>query len=73
MVVNLTPEQKSLLSQIAARVGKGPEQVAQDALARVLEDEAQFTRAVLKGFASLDSGGSVEHEEVGARIERMFS
>jgi len=71
-MVNLTPEE-SLLSQIAARAGKDPEQAVPDALTRVLEDEVQFTRAVLKGFASLDAGRFVEHEEIGARIERRFS
>jgi predicted transcriptional regulator len=73
MVVHLTPEQENLLSQMAARAGKVPEQVVQDALTRALEDEAEFTEAVLKGFASLDAGRFIEHEEIGARIERMFS
>jgi predicted transcriptional regulator len=71
-MVNLTPEE-SLLSQIAARAGKGPEQLVQDALTPVLEDEAQFTQAVLKGFSSLDAGRFVEHEEIGAPIERRSS
>jgi len=73
MVVHLTSEQENALSRMAARAGKTPEQIVQDALTHVLEDEAQFTEAVLRGFASLDAGRFVEHGEIDARIEgRLF-
>lgn len=73
MVVNLTPDQESLLSRLAERTGKDAEQVVQETVTRLLENEANFIKAVEQGFASLDRGEYVEHEEVGTRIERLFS
>jgi predicted transcriptional regulator len=72
MVVNLTPAQEAQLARIASRSGKVPEQVVQDAVALMIEPDAGFAEAVEKGFASLDRGEFVEHEDVGARIERLF-
>jgi predicted transcriptional regulator len=39
---------------------------------QMLESEARFAEGVQTGFASLDRGEYVEHEEVGARIERLL-
>ncbi len=72
MVINLTPEQESKLSRIASRSDKVPEQLLQEAAVLMIEYDANFAAAVEKGFASLDRGVFVEHEEVGARIERLF-
>ena len=72
MEVHWTPEQHARLIQLASRTGKDAEQVVREAVDRVLEDEARFSEAVRKGSASLDRGEHVEHEEVGARIERLL-
>ncbi|MDP8980042.1 MAG: hypothetical protein M3O35_05555 [Acidobacteriota bacterium] len=72
MEVSLTPEQHARLTQLAKRVGKNAEQVIRDAVDRRLEDEARFDEAVRQGFASLDRGDYVGHDEVGTRIERLL-
>ena len=72
MEVHLTPEQQGRLIQLASRTGKDAEQVVLEAVDRMLEDEARFAEAVRRGFDSLDRGEHVEHEEVGARIERLL-
>lgn len=72
MEVHLTPEQEARLSKIATRTGKPAEEVVQQTISRMLEDEDRFIEAVQKGFASLDRGEYVSHEEVSERIERIL-
>jgi predicted transcriptional regulator len=54
MEVHLTTEQEAQLSQLAAQTGKAVEQLAQEAISRMLDEDARFRAAVRKGFASLD-------------------
>jgi predicted transcriptional regulator len=70
--LHLTPEQEARLAELAARDGRSPDQLLQDALDRFFEADADFVEAVKKGLASLDRGEGLTHEEVGARIERLF-
>jgi predicted transcriptional regulator len=72
MQVHLTPEQEARLAELAARDGRSPDQLMQEALDRFFEADADFVEAVTKGLASLDRGGGLTHEEVGRRIERLF-
>jgi len=72
MEVQLSPEQNARLTELAGRTGKAPEQVILDAVDRLLEEETRFGDAVQKGFASLDRGEYVTHEEVRARIDRLL-
>ena len=72
MEVRLTPEQETELSRIAQRTGQDIEELAQNAIDRLLKDEARVIEAAESGFASLDCGEYVEHEEVERRIERLF-
>ncbi len=72
MQVHLTPEQEARLVELAARDGRSPDQLVQEALDRFLEADAGFVEAVTKGLASLDRGESLTHEEVGNRIDRLF-
>jgi predicted transcriptional regulator len=72
MEVHLTPEQEAQFSRLATNIGRGRDELVQEALTQYLSHEAQFIEAVQKGFASLDRGEYVEHEEVGERIERRL-
>ena len=72
MDVRLTPEQEARLAEFAARDGRSPEDLVQEAISRYFEDDAQFIEAVKEGLASLDRGDYVTHEEVSRRIERLF-
>jgi predicted transcriptional regulator len=72
MQVRLTPEQEARLVELAARDGRSPDQLVQEALNRFFEADADFVEAVVKGLTSLDRGEYLSHEEVGKRIDRLF-
>ncbi|MGB2678103.1 MAG: hypothetical protein WAN12_13550 [Candidatus Acidiferrum sp.] len=72
MEVQLTPEQEAELSKLATRRGRNANELAQEVLSLYLEHEARFIEAVKRGLESLDRGEYVSHEEVGARIDRLF-
>lgn len=72
MEVQLTPEQEAELSKLATRKGRDSKQLAQEVLGLYLEHEGRFVEAVKRGLESLDRGEYDSHEEVGARIDRLF-
>ena len=72
MEVQLTPEREAELSKLATRKGRNANQLAQEVIGFYLEHEARFIEAVKRGLESLDRGEYVSHEEVGARIDRLF-
>jgi predicted transcriptional regulator len=72
MEVHLTPEQEAELSKLATRKGRNANELAQEVLGLYLEHEARFIEAVKRGLESLDRGQFVSHQEVGARIDRLF-
>jgi predicted transcriptional regulator len=72
MEVQLTPEQEAELSKLTTRKGRNANQLAQEVIGFYLEHEARFIEAVKRGLESLDRGEYVSHEEVGARIDRLF-
>ncbi|MGA2903843.1 MAG: hypothetical protein ABSD98_08425 [Candidatus Korobacteraceae bacterium] len=72
MEVHLTAEQAARLDQLAGKKGQPVEKLAQQVLVQYLDHEANFVEAVERGFASLDRGEYVDHQEVGERIRRRF-
>jgi predicted transcriptional regulator len=72
MEVQLSPEQEAQLAALAAQEGCTPDELARDVFSRALADEARFVEAVKQGLRSLDRGEYISHQEVGARIERLF-
>jgi predicted transcriptional regulator len=72
MEVHLTREQEAELSRLALRKGRNADELAQEVLRFYLEHEASFIEAAKRGLDSLDRGEYVSHEEVGARIDRLF-
>lgn len=73
MQVQLTPEEETRLAELAARDGRTTGDLVQEAVKRYIEDDAKFIAAVIEGLASLDRGEFISHEEVGKRIDRLFS
>jgi predicted transcriptional regulator len=69
---HLSPDQEARLIERAARNGRTPDQLVQQALDRFFVADADFIEAVVKGLASLDRGEVLMHEEVGKRIERLL-
>jgi predicted transcriptional regulator len=61
MQVRLTLEQEARLVELAARDGRSPDQLLQEAIDRFFEADSGFVEAVLKGLVSLDSGEGLTH------------
>jgi predicted transcriptional regulator len=72
MEVPLTPDTQAKLARIAAERGRDTQALAQEAIERFVEYDDWFTRQVQEGIDELDRGQFVSHEEVGARIAKMF-
>ncbi len=72
MEVHLTPGQRNQLSQLATQQGRAAEALAQEAIARYLEQESRFIEAVKLGEEALERGEYLTHEQVGERLERLF-
>ena len=72
MEIHLTLEQETQLGQLAVQAGRGVDNLAQEAIQLYREEDARFLEIVQAGDAELDRGEFVTHEEVGARLERLF-
>ncbi len=72
MEVRLQPEKEAQLAQIAAQRGLKTDELAQQVLSRYLEDDTRFIDAVNLGIAAADRSEFVEHDEVGAKIQKIL-
>jgi predicted transcriptional regulator len=72
MELRLEPEKEAQLAQIAAQRGLKTDELAQQVLSRYLEDDTRFIQAVNLGLATADRGEFVEHDEVGAKIQKIL-
>ena len=72
MELHLTPEQQAHLAEIAAREGRGVDEIVREAVARYLDNERRFAEAVRLGIAAADRGEFMEPEEVWAGVEQTL-
>ena len=72
MEVHLAQNQEAQLNDLAAKTGRGTDELVQHAIARLLEYDARFLGAVEEGRAAAPRGDLLEHDEVVEKIERMF-
>jgi len=72
MEIHLTPEKEALLRQLAARNGQDTAQVLQEAVDRLLDHDAWFSKEVEKGQLQAAEGKLIDHDEVVARIEKRL-
>jgi predicted transcriptional regulator len=72
MEVRLQPDKEAQLAQIAAQRGLKTDELAQQVLSRYLEDDTRFIEAVNLGIAAADRGEFVDHDEVGAKIQKIL-
>src|SRR5215469_10765981 len=68
MEVHLSPDVQAKLNRLAHEQGRDTETLAQEAIARFVDDE-WFIREVEKGLASADRCELLTHEQVGTRVE----
>jgi predicted transcriptional regulator len=72
MEIRFTPELEAKLNRIAAENRRGPAEYVRELVEHYVDHDAWFRQEVKKGLDQLDHGESIPHDEVVARIERMF-
>ena len=72
MEVHLPPELQAKVDRAAAENNSGAEEYVKQLVEHYLEHDAWFRQQVKKGLDQLDRGEFLTHEEVGARIDKMF-
>jgi predicted transcriptional regulator len=72
MEVHLKPELQAMVDQAAKENNSGPEEYVQQLVEHYVGHDVWFREQVKKGLDQLDRGEYLTHEEMGARIERMF-
>ena len=72
MEVYLAENQEAELNDLAAKTGRGTEELVQQAVSRMLEYDARFLEAVEQGRAAARRGELIDHDEVVEKIEQMF-
>ena len=72
MEVRLTPELQAKVDRAAAENNSDAEGYVKQLVEHYLDYDAWFRQQVKKELDQLDRGESLSHEEVGARIEKMF-
>jgi predicted transcriptional regulator len=73
MEVHLTPELQAKLDEVAAQQGRDAQSLVQEAVQRLVDYDQWFVREVEKGLAQIERGEVLEHEEVGARLEKILN
>ena len=72
MEIRLSPDQEAHLAALAANQGRSADEVAQEAIARFLDNEVRFAAAVSRGIEAADRGEFVEAKQVWEGVERIL-
>jgi predicted transcriptional regulator len=72
MEVHLPPELQAKVDRAAAENHSGAEEYVKQLVEHYLDHDAWFRQQVRKGLDQLDRGEFLTHEEVGARIDKLF-
>jgi len=70
--VHFTPELQARLDRAAAEIQQPASEYVQQLVDNYLEFDAEFRQKVTASLARLDRGEFLTHDEVRARIEKMF-
>ena len=73
MELKLTSELQAKLDEVAAQQGRDAQSLVQEAVQRLVDYDQWFVREVEKGLAQIERGDVLEHEEVGARLEKLLN
>ena len=72
MEVHFNPDLQAKVNRVAAENSSDADEYVQQLVERYVDHDAWFRKQVKKGLEQLDRGEFLTHEEVGARIEKMF-
>ena len=73
MEVTLSAELQAKLARIAQERGTDPQELAREAIERLVDYDDWFVREVERGLAQVDAGQTLTHEEVGARLNKHLT
>ena len=73
MELDLSPELQAKLDEVATQRGRDAKSLVKEAVERLVDYDAWFVREVEKGLAEIERGDVLEHNEVGARLEKSLS
>ncbi len=72
MEVHLPDSQEAQLIALAARTGRGTDELIQEAVARLLAHDEWFKQQVQIGIDQFKRGEFIEEEEMDARVKQML-
>jgi predicted transcriptional regulator len=72
MEVHLPQNQESQLNEMAARTGRGTDELVQEAVAQLLAHDEWFKAQVQVGIDQIRRGEFIEEDEMDSRVERML-
>jgi predicted transcriptional regulator len=72
MEIHFPPDKEARLQQLAARTGRNPAQLVEEALDRMFDYDERFIAAVEEGRTSARRGNLLDHDEVVQRVEQML-
>ncbi|PWT98559.1 MAG: hypothetical protein C5B51_29125 [Terriglobia bacterium] len=72
MEISLPPLQQAQLNELAAQTGRSPDELVQEAIARLLAQNEWFKQQVQVGIDQIARGDFIEEEEMDARVARML-
>jgi predicted transcriptional regulator len=73
MEVTLSAELQAKLARLAQERGTNPQELAQEAIKRLVDYDEWFVREVDKGLVQIESGLTLTHEDVGARLNKRLT
>lgn len=73
MEVHFTPDLQDKLNRIAAENSSGADEYVQKLVEHYVDHDEWFRQEVKKGLDQLQRGEFLTHDEVGIRMEKMFS
>jgi predicted transcriptional regulator len=73
MEVTLSAELQAKLTRIAQERGTDPQDLAREAIERLVDYDDWFVREVDKGLAQIAAGHTLTHDEVGARLNKHLA
>ncbi|MBZ5612105.1 MAG: ribbon-helix-helix domain-containing protein [Acidobacteriia bacterium] len=72
MEVHLPQDQVAQLNELAAKTGRGADDLLQEAVAKLLSHNEWFKQQVQIGIEQIARGEFMEENEMDARVERML-
>ena len=73
MEVILSPDLQAKLARVARDRGTDAQDLAREAIERLVDYDDWFVREVEKGLTQLERGDTLSHEEVGTRVRERLS